>query len=76
MGASVNVEVLGRTGTQYKVKYLGFHANGAPVGHVTFVRMDRVTVDHAAAERDLPKVGKPAKPKRPAKIPTWKPYKD
>lgn len=74
---SVNVEVLAHTETQYKVKYLGFHANGAPVGHITFVRKDRVLVDHAEAERTLPRVGKPVKPKKkPVKIPTWRPYND
>lgn len=73
--AQLAVEVLGYTDTQYKVKYLGFHANGAPVGHVTFVRKDRVAVDDADVRRHLPQVSKPKKVKRVA-VTGWLPYKD
>lgn len=73
--AQLAVEVLGYTDTQYKVKYLGFHANGAPVGHVTFVRKDRVAVDDVEVRSHLPQVSKPKKPKRVA-VTGWLPYKD
>jgi len=73
--AQLAVEVLGYTDTQYKVKYLGFHANGAPVGHVTFVRKDRVAVDDTEVRRLLPQVSKPKKVKRVA-VTGWLPYKD
>lgn len=73
--ASVNVELLAQTATQYKVKYLGFHANGAPVGHITFVRKDRVTVDHGEAARTLQHIKREKKPK-PKGGPNWLPYKD
>lgn len=74
--AQLNVEILGYTDTQYKIKYLGFHANGAPVGHVTFVRKDRVAVDFRDVLRELPRVSTPKKVKKVAVARGWLPYKD
>lgn len=44
VGYSMRVEVLGET---YKIKYLEFHANGAPPGTITNVRKRSVTLDEA-----------------------------
>lgn len=77
--AQMAVEVLGYTDTQYKVKYLGFHANGAPVGHVTFVRKDRVVISREVPATELlalPRVSKPKKVKKVVTRDAWLPYKD
>lgn len=73
---TLRVKLLAQTATQYKVSYQGFHANGAAVGYETFVRKDRIVVDHAQAARELPHCGGPIKVKKPVKIPTWRPYKE
>lgn len=47
-GYSLRVEVIGETAKSYRVRYLGFHANGAPPGTVTWVALRKVKIDGEA----------------------------
>jgi len=48
VGFMLRVEVLAELPKTYKVKYLGFHANGAPPGTITNVRKRSVTLEGVA----------------------------
>lgn len=48
VGYSMRVEVLGETAKTYKIKYLEFHANGAPPGTITNVRKRNVVLEGVA----------------------------
>lgn len=43
---TLRVTVVAERGERYQVKYLGFHANGAPVGSLHWVRKDKVKLDN------------------------------
>ena len=45
VGYTMRVEVLGETPKMYKVKYLEFHANGAPPGTITNVQKRNVMLE-------------------------------
>lgn len=64
---TLRVEVLGETLRKYQVKYLGFHANGAAVGYVTWVKKDKVALDVAE-----PTQVQPGPPREDIRLP----YKD
>lgn len=63
VGHTLRVEVLAELPKTYKVKYLGFHAKGAPPGTITNVRKRSVTLDVVA-------------PPEPKQYEIRKPYKD
>lgn len=42
----MRVEIVTERGNRYRIKYLGFHANGAAVNSLHWVRKDKVKLDH------------------------------
>ena len=58
---TLRVEIIDETPTQYKVKYLGLHANGNRPGYITRVRKDKVKLDGETHAPDIESVRLPYK---------------
>lgn len=51
---TMRVTVVNEKANKYQVKYLGFHASGAAVGSLHWVRKDKVKLDEPEAVKPTP----------------------